>query len=108
MTLLVDDASESGRLQFAKDYIGADYHNPSHSHIDAFCHVSLDGRLYNGRPSSSVTSRGATEDAIDVLRNSLIGRGVLLDVPASGRFHGSSPASRCSPRTSRTRNEGRE
>ena len=81
MTLLADDASESGPLQFAKDYVGADYHNPSHSHIDAFCHVSLDGRLYNGRPSSSVTSRGATEDAIDVLRDGLIGRGVLLDVP---------------------------
>jgi hypothetical protein len=80
MTLLADDGTESGPLQFAKDYIGADYHNPSHSHIDAFCHVSFDGRLYNGRPSSSVTSRGATEDAIDVLRGGLIGRGVLLDL----------------------------
>jgi kynurenine formamidase len=81
MTMLGDDGSESGPLRFAKDYIGADYHNPSHSHIDAFCHVSFDGRLYNGRSSSSLTSHGATEDAIDVLKDGLVGRGVLLDVP---------------------------
>jgi kynurenine formamidase len=81
MTMLGDEPAASGPLRFAKDYIGADYHNPSHSHIDAFCHVSLDGRLYNGRPSSSVTPHGATEDAIDVLKDGLIGRGVLLDMP---------------------------
>jgi kynurenine formamidase len=80
MTMLGDDA-ESGTLGFAKDYIGADYHNPSHTHIDAFCHVSLEGRLYNGKPSSSITANGAAEDAIDVLKNGLVGRGVLLDVP---------------------------
>ena len=81
MTMLVDEPTAPRGLQFAKDYVGADYHNPSHSHIDAFCHVSLDGRLYNGRASSSVTSRGAKEDAIDVLKDGLIGRGVLLDMP---------------------------
>ncbi len=77
MTMLED---EDG-LSFAKDYVGADYHNPSHSHIDAFCHVSLDGVLYNGKPSASVTSEGAAADAIEVLKDGLVGRGVLLDVP---------------------------
>jgi kynurenine formamidase len=81
MTMLGDEPAVPGPLRFAKDYVGADYHNPSHSHIDAFCHVSLDGRLYNGRPGSSVTTGGATEDAIEVLKDGLVGRGVLLDVP---------------------------
>jgi kynurenine formamidase len=81
MTMLPDEDVGSGTLRFAKDYIGADYHNPPHSHIDAFCHVSLDNALYNGKPSATVTSEGADVDAIDVLKDGLVGRGVLLDVP---------------------------
>ena len=81
MTMLGNEDPGSGGLGFAKDYVGADYHNPSHSHIDAFCHVSLDGVLYNGKPSASVTPEGATVDSIEVLEDGLVGRGVLLDVP---------------------------
>ena len=82
MTMMGDEDIGSGTLRFAKDYIGADYHNPCHTHIDALCHVSFDGLLYNGRPADSVTREGATADAIGVLKDGLVGRGVLLDVPA--------------------------
>ena len=71
----------SGTLRFAKDYVGLDYHNDGHSHIDALCHVAFDGAIYNGKPSGSVTSEGATVDTIDVVKDGLVGRGVLLDVP---------------------------
>ncbi len=81
MTMLGDEDIGSGSLRFAKDYVGADYHNPSHTHIDALCHVAFDGALYNGKPSASLTPDGATADAIGVLKEGLIGRGVLLDVP---------------------------
>jgi kynurenine formamidase len=66
---------------FAKDFIGVDYHNDGHSHIDAFCHVAFDGFLYDARPERSVTTRGAQTDTIEVLKDGLVGRGVLLDVP---------------------------
>jgi kynurenine formamidase len=81
MTMLGDVDIGSGPMRFAKDYIGVDYHNESHSHIDAFCHVVFDGALYNGKPADSLTPEGATADAIGVLENGLIGRGVLLDIP---------------------------
>jgi kynurenine formamidase len=81
MTALGDKDIGSGTLRFAKDYVGADYHNPSHSHIDALCHVAFDGALYNGKPTTSLTPEGATADAIGVLKDGLVGRGVLLDVP---------------------------
>src|SRR5215467_5349432 len=81
MTMLGDTDIGSGTLSFAKDYIGVDYHNDGHSHIDALCHVAFDGALYNGKPVDSVTADGAGADAIEVLRNGLVGRGVLLDVP---------------------------
>jgi kynurenine formamidase len=66
---------------FAKDYIGVDYHNDGHSHIDAFCHVAFDGFLFDGAPASSDTAKGAQAGAIEVLKAGLVGRGVLLDVP---------------------------
>jgi kynurenine formamidase len=79
MTML--DGSDSHGLAFVKDYIGVDYHNDSHSHLDALCHVSFDGRLYNGRPADSVSAAGAAVETVEVLKDGLIGRGVLLDIP---------------------------
>jgi kynurenine formamidase len=81
MTMLGDVDIGSGTLRFAKDYIGVDYHNDGHSHIDALCHVAFDGALYNGRSSESVTAAGSTADTIEGARHGLVGRGVLLDVP---------------------------
>jgi kynurenine formamidase len=79
MTML--DGSDSHGLAFVKDYIGVDYHNDSHSHLDALCHVSYDGRLYNGRPADSVSAAGAAVETVEVLKDGLMGRGVLLDIP---------------------------
>jgi kynurenine formamidase len=81
MTMLPDVDIGSGSVRFAKDYIGGDYHNEGHSHIDAFSHVAFDRLLYDGEPDSSVTSHGADACSIDILKDGLVGRGVLLDVP---------------------------
>jgi kynurenine formamidase len=81
MTMLADTDIGSGSLRFAKDYVGLDYHNDGHSHIDALCHVAYEGSLYNGQPADSVTSKGAGAETIEVLKDGLVGRGVLLDVP---------------------------
>ncbi len=81
MTLVGEAAPASEPLHFNKDYIGLDYHNDGHTHIDALSHVAYDGSLYNDRPDDAVTEDGATIYSIEVLRNGLVGRGVLLDVP---------------------------
>jgi len=81
MTMLTDTDIGSGSLRFAKDYVGGDYHNDGHTHVDALCHVAYDGSLYNGRPQSSVSAGGASVHSIEVLNNGLAGRGVLLDIP---------------------------
>jgi kynurenine formamidase len=85
MTLVgvADPATEP--LHFNKDYIGLDYHNDGHTHIDALSHVAYEGSLYNGRPEDEVTEGGARVDSIEVLRDGLVGRGVLLDVPRRRR-----------------------
>jgi kynurenine formamidase len=81
MTMLPDEEGGSGGLRFAKDYIGGDYHNDGYSHVDAFCHVAFDGFLFDGAPERSVTADGAQAGTIDLLRDGLVGRGVLIDVP---------------------------
>ena len=81
MTMLTDVDIGSGSVRFAKDYVGLDYHNPGHSHIDALCHVAYEGSIYGGRPSESVTADGAQAESIEILKDGLVGRGVLLDVP---------------------------
>ncbi len=81
MTMMPDVDIGSGSVRFAKDYIGADYHNEGHSHIDAFSHVVFDGLLYGGHPEASLTAAGAEYGAIDILEDGLVGRGVLLDIP---------------------------
>jgi kynurenine formamidase len=68
-------------LRFAKDYVGLDYHNEGHTHIDAFCHVAFEGSIFDGTPETSVTAAGADVGAIDLLEDGLVGRGVLLDAP---------------------------
>jgi kynurenine formamidase len=80
MTMMPDVDIGSGSVRFAKDYIGADYHNEGHSHIDAFSHVAFDGLLYGGHPDTSLTAEGAESGAIDILEDGLVGRGVLLDI----------------------------
>jgi len=81
MTTQHKDDTGAGQLRFAKDFVGADYHQDGHTHIDALCHVAYQGLLYNGSPASSVTARGAAHCSIEVLANGLVGRGVLLDIP---------------------------
>ena len=50
------------------------------THWDALAHVSYEGRLYNGFDASAITEAGAAHCGIDKV-GTLVGRGVLLDVP---------------------------
>jgi len=70
-------------LAFAADRISMNVHGNADSHIDALCHVSFDGALYNGVSAGAVTAAGATELSIATAANGIVGRGVLLDVPRS-------------------------
>lgn len=71
-----------GPMGFAKDFIGVDYHSDGHTHVDALCHVAYQGLLYNGIQADSVTDEGAESEGIELVKDGLVGRGVLLDIPA--------------------------
>ena len=83
----------SGGVRFGFDYLGIAFHGDCHSHMDAMCHLSWQGRTYNGKPAQEVlTTRGATSLDVDAYATGLIGRGVLYDLPRSVAWSGSSPA----------------
>jgi kynurenine formamidase len=81
MTALGSEASDGNAVHFIKDYIGADYHNDGHTHIDALCHVAYEGRMYNGHAEGEVTADCSPVNSIETLKDGLVGRGVLLDIP---------------------------
>ena len=76
-------SAASDGLEFAADRIAMNIHGNADSHIDALCHVSFDGTLYNGVPATAVTTSGAAELSIAIDADGIAGRGVLLDVPRS-------------------------
>ncbi len=81
MTGTAATADPSG-LSFATDRIAMNVHGNADSHIDALCHVMFDRSLYNDVPADQVTDAGAEALSIDVARDGITGRGVLLDIPA--------------------------
>ena len=63
------------------DYFAIEPHGLATTHLDALCHHFWRGKMYNGFDSSEVDFQGAHKCAIDVTRQGVISRGVLLDIP---------------------------
>ena len=63
------------------DFVGVAFHGMATSHIDALCHVFVDGLMYNGFSKDEVKSTGARKGSIMCAREGIASRGVLLDVP---------------------------
>jgi len=57
-------------------------HGPGTTHLDSFAHVFFDGKMWNGDPASLVTKeKGATKNSILTMKNGIVTRGVLYDIP---------------------------
>ena len=87
--LLTDKADDNGS-PFEHTMIGANtmdnyrvsYHGYAHSHIDGLCHILYKGQTYNGYPTAEVnTPAGCVKLGIDNLKQGVITRGVLIDIP---------------------------
>jgi kynurenine formamidase len=65
----------------AAEFIGMVFHGQTITHIDALSHYCWQGKLYNGKPASLITSReGAQTHSIEAAAEGIVTRGVLLDV----------------------------
>src|SRR6266850_291240 len=72
----------------AAEFIGMVFHGYSITHVDTPAHYFWQGKMYNGRSANLITSReGAQVESVDLLRDGVVSRGVLLDVAAlKGRW----------------------
>ena len=72
----------SGDYLFERQEI--EYHGGRLSHFDALCHVSYNGKLYNGLNFKEVvTERGCSKLSVNSAREGIVTRGVLLDLPGT-------------------------
>ncbi|MDH6627223.1 kynurenine formamidase [Streptomyces sp. LBL] len=86
LTAPADGHPGSNGLEFAMDRFAMNIHGDVDSHLDALCHVVYDGTLYGGVPAADALSPdGASALSVDLARDGIAGRGVLLDIP---RLHG--------------------
>jgi kynurenine formamidase len=77
MVALPQDAEFSG----ASDEYRVAYHGFSETHIDGLCHMSYKGKMYNGFPHSAVTERGAAKLSVLNVKQGIVTRGILMDMP---------------------------
>ncbi|HET9360466.1 MAG TPA: cyclase family protein [Vicinamibacterales bacterium] len=67
---------------FFMDSYRVSYHGYAHSHIDALCHILYKDQTYNGYARAEVnTEKGCTKLGIDNLKNGVVTRGILIDIP---------------------------
>jgi kynurenine formamidase len=67
---------------FSMDRYAVSYHGYAHSHIDALCHILYKDQTFNGYARADVnTEKGCTRLGIDNLKNGIVTRGVLIDIP---------------------------
>jgi hypothetical protein len=67
---------------FFMDTYKVSYHGYAHSHIDALCHILYKDQTYNGYSRAEVnTEKGCTKLGIDNLKNGVVTRGILIDIP---------------------------
>jgi kynurenine formamidase len=67
----------------ASEFIGMVFHGYTITHVDTPAHYFWQGRIYNGRSCNLITSReGAQVESVELLKDGVVSRGVLLDVAA--------------------------
>ncbi len=81
--LTAPTAPETGTpgVHFALDRFAMNVHGDAHSHLDALCHVVFDGELHGGVPESRLAAGAVRGITLDLVRDGIVGPGVLLDVP---------------------------
>ena len=67
--------------RLTSDTIEFTYHGYGVSHLDALCHFLHNGMMYNGVAADASSADGCGKMGIQNLKNGIITRGVLVDIP---------------------------
>ncbi len=67
--------------QVTRDSSTIDPHGGAFTHLDALCHMAYKGRFYNDTPYETATADGCAKMGINGLKDGIVTRGVLIDIP---------------------------
>jgi len=65
---------------FQLDNYSVSYHGMGQTHLDAFCHASYQGKLFNGVPVDQITAQGCLKDSVISVKTGILTRGVIIDI----------------------------
>src|SRR2546425_9457879 len=65
------------------DQISVNYHGIAHTHLDSLAHINDNGVFFNGyKPDAdTVLKQGHARNSIHNLKNGILTRGILIDIP---------------------------
>ena len=70
------------RPVFSRDWFGMAVHGTYSTHLDAVSHQFWEGTMYNGHPARLVNAEhGATAESVELVKDGIVTRGVLVDMP---------------------------
>jgi kynurenine formamidase len=75
---------ERQMLAIGSDRFGVAFHGVAHTHLDSLAHINYDGVFYNGyKPDADVVMKagGHARNSIINLKNGILTRGILIDIP---------------------------
>lgn len=67
--------------EVAGDRYSVQYHGFAHSHLDGLAHFAHNGKMYNGVSVDQLKEGGAEQLGIHNVRDGIVTRGVLVDMP---------------------------
>jgi kynurenine formamidase len=65
---------------FHTDNYSVSFHGMGLTHLDALCHASYQGKLYNGFPADAINAQGCPQDSVFPIKGGIVTRGVLIDI----------------------------
>ncbi len=71
----------SGPVTWGQDTVSFFFHGYAYSHLDALSHAAFDDAFYNGYGVETLTESGSDVLGIDMMRDGIASRGVLIDLP---------------------------
>lgn len=72
---------ETPNAEGAADIFSVQFHGYTQTHLDALCHIFHDGKMFNGASKHSVSAEGAEKMSVVVMKDGIVTRGILMDMP---------------------------
>jgi kynurenine formamidase len=72
---------EGQEIASAADEYSVRYHGFTQTHLDGLCHLMYKGKMYNGFSQKEVTEKGARKLGVENIKNGILTRCVLMDMP---------------------------